>query len=83
MRKKNYLFTNTVGIATILFLSSCRSSELENTLSVGGSSAVNFKLLGTEYADSVKLSGQASLAKGGGGKFRRSASASQCTNHSQ
>ncbi|MYY27380.1 FISUMP domain-containing protein [Elizabethkingia anophelis] len=65
MRKKKYLFTNTVGIATILFLSSCRSSELENTLSVGGSSAVNFKLLGTEYADSVKLSGQASLAKGG------------------
>lgn len=64
MKKNLHLIKNTLGIATILFLSSCRSSDPENTLTSGEISAVSFNLIDTEYADSGKLSGQTSLAKG-------------------
>ncbi|ATL45024.1 FISUMP domain-containing protein [Elizabethkingia sp. HX WHF] len=63
MMKSFHLIKNSLGIAIILFLGSCRSSDSENTLTGGGVSAVSFNLLGAEYADSEKLSGQASLTK--------------------
>lgn len=63
MMKSFHLIKNSLGIAIILFLGSCRSSDSENTLTGGGVSAVSFNLLGAEYADSGKLSGQASLTK--------------------
>ncbi|MDV3861088.1 hypothetical protein CMT56_15070 [Elizabethkingia anophelis] len=65
MKKELQLIRNTFGIAALLFLGSCRSTDTENTINGSGSSAVSFNLLGTEYSDSGKLSGQASLAKGG------------------
>ncbi|WP_337050797.1 FISUMP domain-containing protein [Elizabethkingia meningoseptica] len=65
MKKNMYLLRNMFAITTLLFLGSCRSTDTENTLSGNGTSAVSFKLMGSDYADSGKLSGQASLAKGG------------------
>nr|WP_260211682.1 hypothetical protein [Elizabethkingia anophelis] len=48
----------------VLLLCSCRSTDTDNTINFHGSSGVSFNLLGTDYADPVKLSGQASLGKG-------------------
>ena len=63
MKKEINLIRNTFGITALLFLGSCRSTDTENILVSGGTSAVSFNLLGTEYADSGKLSSQASLTK--------------------
>ncbi|HFK5504481.1 TPA: FISUMP domain-containing protein [Elizabethkingia anophelis] len=65
MKKNIYLLRNTFFITALLFLGSCRSTDTESTLSGNGTSAVSFKLMGSDYADSGKLSGQASLSKGG------------------
>ncbi|OPC52961.1 hypothetical protein BAY06_02390 [Elizabethkingia anophelis] len=48
----------------VLLLCSCRSTDTDNTINFHGASGVSFNLLGTDYADPVKLSGQASLGKG-------------------
>ncbi|WP_323374298.1 FISUMP domain-containing protein [Elizabethkingia anophelis] len=63
MKKNIYLIRNTFGITALLFLGSCRSTDTENILASGGTSAVSFNLLGSEYADFGKLSSQASLTK--------------------
>lgn len=65
MKKEIDLIKYTFGITALLFLGSCRSTDTENTLNGSGISAVSFNLMGTDYADSGKLSGQASLGKGG------------------
>ncbi|MEN5133330.1 hypothetical protein [Elizabethkingia anophelis] len=65
MKKELHLIRNTFGIATLLFLTSCRSTDTENTINGNGISAVSFNLIGTDYVDSGKLSGQASIGKGG------------------
>ncbi|AJW65251.1 Fibrobacter succinogenes major domain (Fib_succ_major) [Elizabethkingia miricola] len=64
MKKELYLIRNTFGISALLFLGSCRSADTDNNLANGGSSAVSFNLLGTEYADSGSLLSQASLGNG-------------------
>ncbi|HIC8809537.1 FISUMP domain-containing protein [Elizabethkingia anophelis] len=65
MKKNIYLFRNTFVITSLLFLGSCRSTDTENTINGNGISAVSFNLIGTDYGDSGKLSGQASIGKGG------------------
>ncbi|MCP1251529.1 hypothetical protein NK212_06680, partial [Elizabethkingia sp. S0634] len=64
MKNELSLIRSTLGVAVLLFMCSCRSTDTENTINGNGVSAVSFNLLGTEYADSDKLPGQASLAKG-------------------
>ncbi|HFK5510769.1 TPA: FISUMP domain-containing protein [Elizabethkingia anophelis] len=64
MKKERFLIRNTIGLAIALIAVSCRSTDTENALNGNGISAVSFNLLGTEYADSGKLSGQASLERG-------------------
>lgn len=65
MKKELDLIRNILGIAILFFMCSCRSTDTDNTINGGGISAVSFNLIGTDYGDSGKLSGQASLAKGG------------------
>ncbi|WP_336665443.1 FISUMP domain-containing protein [Elizabethkingia meningoseptica] len=65
MKRNIYLFRNTFVITSLLFLGSCRSTDTENTINGNGISAVSFNLIGTDYGDSGKLSGQASIGKGG------------------
>ncbi|QQM28227.1 FISUMP domain-containing protein [Elizabethkingia sp. M8] len=65
MKKNIYLFRNTFVITSLLFLGSCRSTDTENTINGNGILAVSFNLIGTDYGDSGKLSGQASIGKGG------------------
>ncbi|WP_336690567.1 FISUMP domain-containing protein [Elizabethkingia anophelis] len=65
MKKKVHLIRNTFGITALLFLGSCRSTDTENPINGNGISAVSFNLLGSDFGDSGKLSGQASLGKGG------------------
>ncbi|HFK5510765.1 TPA: FISUMP domain-containing protein [Elizabethkingia anophelis] len=64
MKKERFLIRSTIGLAIALIAVSCRSTDTENALNGNGISAVSFNLLGTEYADSGKLSGQVSLEKG-------------------
>ncbi|MCL1671528.1 fibrobacter succinogenes major paralogous domain-containing protein [Elizabethkingia ursingii] len=65
MKKELYLIRNIIGLSSLFLIGSCRSTDTENTLSVNGSSAVSFNLLGSEYADSGNLSRQASSDKAG------------------
>ncbi|MEN5133408.1 FISUMP domain-containing protein [Elizabethkingia anophelis] len=65
MKKEINLIRNTFVITSLLFLGSCRSTDTENTINGNGISAVSFNLIGTDYVDSGKLSGQASIGKGG------------------
>ncbi|CAM3668479.1 FISUMP domain-containing protein [Elizabethkingia occulta] len=63
MKKELYLIRNIIGLSSLFLIGSCRSTDTENTLSGSGSSAVSFNLLGTEFAESGNLSGQASSGK--------------------
>ncbi|AQW90088.1 FISUMP domain-containing protein [Elizabethkingia anophelis] len=64
MKKELYLIRNFIGALSLFLIGSCRGTDTENNLANSGSSIVNFNLLGSDYNDSGKLSGQASLAKG-------------------
>ncbi|WP_337085054.1 hypothetical protein [Elizabethkingia anophelis] len=52
-----------IMLSSLLFLSACRSTDTENTLTDSGPVAVNFRLAGSEYSGS-DIAGMASLDKG-------------------
>ncbi|MCT4221344.1 hypothetical protein HZP43_03065 [Elizabethkingia anophelis] len=64
MKKELSLIMNVVGALSLILTGSCRSTDTENSLSISGSSAVSFNLLGSDYTNSGSLSTQASLSKG-------------------
>ncbi|MDR2228307.1 MAG: fibrobacter succinogenes major paralogous domain-containing protein [Flavobacteriaceae bacterium] len=62
--KKNVYTISGIVFILILSLSSCRSTDTENTLAGVGASSVNINLLGSEYSNNGSLSASASLDQG-------------------
>ncbi|MCT4073767.1 hypothetical protein HZP85_13980 [Elizabethkingia anophelis] len=63
--KKEKLLIKAIGLLSVLLITSCRSSDTENSLSQGGVSAVDINLLGAEYSKSELSSSQASRNRNG------------------
>ncbi|MDX8572362.1 FISUMP domain-containing protein [Elizabethkingia sp. HX QKY] len=61
--KKELQLIRGIVLLSVLLMSSCRSTDSENTLTGSGSLAVSFNLVGAEYAYPGKLPSQASLGK--------------------
>ncbi|HFK5537935.1 TPA: hypothetical protein ACGZ96_003092 [Elizabethkingia anophelis] len=59
--KELFLISSTISLGIILIMSSCRSTDTENTLHGIETSSVIFNLIDTDYANS----GKESLGKGG------------------